>query len=57
LGGSASAKDALRKLQRGAGLLYDPGLVAVFSAELERNPSAVSENRSADWFLEGSIST
>jgi putative nucleotidyltransferase with HDIG domain len=56
LGGSASAKDALRRLQRGAGLLYDPGLVAVFSAELERNPSAVSENRSADWFLEGSVS-
>ena len=49
---SLSAKDALRRLQRGAGLLYDPGLVAMFSTELERNPGALTEGRPPDWFLE-----
>jgi HD-GYP domain-containing protein (c-di-GMP phosphodiesterase class II) len=51
-GGSLSAKDALRRLQRGAGLLYDPGLVALFSMELERNPGVLSDGRPPDWFLE-----
>jgi putative nucleotidyltransferase with HDIG domain len=51
-GEGVSPKEALRRLQRGAGLLYDPGLVAMFSLELERNPGALSEGRSPDWFLE-----
>jgi HD-GYP domain-containing protein (c-di-GMP phosphodiesterase class II) len=51
-GESLTAKDALRRLQRGAGLLYDPGLVALFSTELERNPGVLSEGRPPDWFLE-----
>jgi response regulator RpfG family c-di-GMP phosphodiesterase len=49
---SRFAKDALRRLQRGAGLLYDPGLVAMFSTEMERNPVSLAEGRPPDWFLE-----
>lgn len=51
-----SPKEALQRLQRGAGLLFDPGLVALFSAEIDRNPEALTETRSADWFLEVSVS-
>jgi HD-GYP domain-containing protein (c-di-GMP phosphodiesterase class II) len=51
-GESHFAKDALRRLQRGAGLLYDPGLVALFLTEMERNPVSPPEGRPPDWFLE-----
>ncbi len=49
------AREALQRLQRGAGLLFDPGLVAVFSTEIERNPDVLAEARSTDWFLEESV--
>ncbi|MEZ5064566.1 MAG: HD domain-containing protein [bacterium] len=40
---------ALERLERGAGLVWDPGMVALFSAEVGRNPS---ESKSDENWLE-----
>jgi putative nucleotidyltransferase with HDIG domain len=47
-GGEAPAEAALRRLEAGAGLLFDPGLVAVFSSEVGRGPTS-SELRRESW--------
>jgi HD-GYP domain-containing protein (c-di-GMP phosphodiesterase class II) len=43
-----SAEQALQRLELGAGLLFDPGLVAVFAAEVGRRPAA-GPDVDADW--------
>jgi hypothetical protein len=48
------ADDALVRLERGAGLLWDPGIVAVFGAEVGRNPVG---RRSDDTWLEELLGT
>jgi putative nucleotidyltransferase with HDIG domain len=40
--------EALRRLELGAGLLFDPGIVAVFSAEVARKPPG-GPDIDADW--------
>ncbi len=50
-----SPREALQRLQRGAGLLFDPGLVAVFSNAIEQNPEPFSGNPPADWFFQESV--
>jgi putative nucleotidyltransferase with HDIG domain len=43
-----SAEAALRRLEAGAGLQFDPGLVAVFSSEVGRGPTS-SDPRRESW--------
>jgi HD-GYP domain-containing protein (c-di-GMP phosphodiesterase class II) len=52
----ASPREALQKLQLGAGLLFDPGLVAVFTGVIEQTPEPQPGNASGDWFFEDSAS-
>ncbi|GJM45384.1 MAG: hypothetical protein DHS20C21_22260 [Gemmatimonadota bacterium] len=49
-GAVVTPDEALRRLERGAGLLWDPGLVAIFTGEVGRRPSAESEQN--DGWLE-----
>ncbi|MFN8178176.1 MAG: HD domain-containing phosphohydrolase [bacterium] len=46
-GDAPPADDALHRLELGAGLLFDPGLVAVFSSEVGRAPA--SDSRREEW--------
>jgi GAF domain-containing protein len=54
-GAAAPPREALLRLQRGAGLLFDPGLVAVFTGAIEQNPEPFAGNPPADWFFEDSV--
>jgi HD-GYP domain-containing protein (c-di-GMP phosphodiesterase class II) len=46
------AEDAMRRLERGAGLLWDPGLVATFSGEIGRSPASSEEAEGDAWLEE-----
>jgi HD-GYP domain-containing protein (c-di-GMP phosphodiesterase class II) len=50
--GSLAPEEALRRLEVGAGLLWDPGLVAVFCSELGRSPNRAHPTVSDPW-IEG----
>jgi hypothetical protein len=51
----STVRDALLRLERGAGLLFDPGLVAVFAAAIERSPAPLAGSTPADWFFEEAV--
>ncbi len=44
--------EAMRRLERGAGLLWDPGLVATFTGEIGRSPVTAEEAAGDAWLEE-----
>ena len=48
-GAPTEAGDALRRLERGAGLQFDPGLTAVFSGEISHQPAEILTAGGDDW--------
>jgi HD-GYP domain-containing protein (c-di-GMP phosphodiesterase class II) len=46
------AEESLRRLELGAGLLFDPGLVAQFAGEVGRSPNAAFDPSEESWLNE-----